>query len=150
MKTHEVMKAAVEEELRWEPLLHADTVTVALRGRELTLSGSVDAYRKKITAQQAASRVKGIKKLIDEIRVVLPAKDRRSDATLTRDICDTLSWHTSVPGNSVLVEVADGRVCLSGAVASPEQAETAFNAIVHLPGIREIENRISVSVKPAG
>lgn len=150
MKTNEDIKVAVAEELRWEPLLHADTVTVALRGRELTLSGSVDAYRKKIAAEQAAGRVKGIKKLVNEIQVALPAKDRRSDAVLARDICDTLAWHTSVPANSITVEVADSCVYLNGVVASPGQAEAAFNAIAHLPGIRHIENRITCCAQQAG
>jgi len=42
------IQSAVLEELKWEPLLHADHIGVFVRAGEVILSGCVDKYRKSL------------------------------------------------------------------------------------------------------
>ena len=69
MKTDAQLLADVQAELKWDPSIKADDVSVQVKDGVVTLSGHVDAYWRKAAAERAASRVKGVKALAEEIEV---------------------------------------------------------------------------------
>ncbi len=62
MKSDIQIQKDVMEELKWEPYLNAAQIGVAVKNGIVTLSGQVDAYAKKLTAEKAAKRVSGLKR----------------------------------------------------------------------------------------
>ncbi|MCR8560789.1 BON domain-containing protein [Mucilaginibacter sp. BJC16-A38] len=144
MKTDQQIKDEVMEQIRWEPLLHAASITVSVQNGEVTLTGNADNYAEKFTAQRAAFRVKDIKSITNNILVALPGKYKPSDEAILKNILETLAWHSSIPENSIQVTVDKGCVSLNGELPFKYMAETAFNAILHLPGIILIQNNILI------
>lgn len=147
MKTDQQIKDEVMEQIRWEPLLHAASITVSVQNGEVTLTGNTDNYAEKFTAQQAALRVKDIKSITNNIRVILSLKDRLSDKAIAESIKNIFDWHFSIPSNKIEVDVGAGCVTFKGELEFKYQKETALNAIRHLPGIMEIRDQIVI--KPA-
>lgn len=72
----------VLEELKWESRLQPNEIGVAVRDGVVTLMGDVDSYAKKLAAEQAALRVRGVKAVANEIRVRLPGISERTDTDL--------------------------------------------------------------------
>ena len=57
MKTNEKLQQDVEDAIKWEPLLHAAEIGVTAKEGIITLTGTVDAYLKKVEAENAAKNV---------------------------------------------------------------------------------------------
>ena len=57
MRNDEQLRSDVEQELRWEPSVHADQVGVSVRNGVVELDGHVDSYYEKWAAERAAMRV---------------------------------------------------------------------------------------------
>jgi len=71
----------------------------------VTLTGHVDNYAHKIAAERAASRVKGVKAVAEEIEVKLPYDLTRSDEDIAAAAVDRLGWNSIVPDGAVQVKV---------------------------------------------
>ena len=56
-------------ELKWDTRVKETEVGVAVDRGIVTLTGTVDSYAKKIAAQEAAHRVKGVLVVANELRV---------------------------------------------------------------------------------
>jgi osmotically-inducible protein OsmY len=54
MKTDAEIQKEVMDDLKWEPILNATEIGVAVRQGVVTLSGQVSTYSKKMVAQQAS------------------------------------------------------------------------------------------------
>jgi osmotically-inducible protein OsmY len=73
MKTDDELQRDVMAELSWDPQLidvHAQ-LGVAAKNGVITLSGLVDSYNKKLAAEKAAQRVKGVRVVASDIKVKL-------------------------------------------------------------------------------
>ena len=148
MKTDEQIQNNVAEELRWVPLLNDSDIRVAVLHGRVTLFGKTPNYSGKLTAQQAASRVRGVRDIINTIKVILPPGDRVPDEELAANILNTLKWHTSIPEGSISVKVKNGGVMLAGELAFQYQKEATLTAIRHLKGILDIADMITIKSKP--
>jgi BON domain len=84
-------------ELKWEPSLRNDDIAVAVRDGIVTLAGFVDSYADKWQAERAASKVKGVKAVANDIEVKLPSGCERPDPDIARAAIDALKWNISVP-----------------------------------------------------
>src|SRR5215468_10872960 len=81
-KTKDV-RAAVEAELGFDPLVNAADVTVVNIGGNVDLTGTVPSYPQYLEAAAAARRVAGVSTVDNNLQVVLPESDYRDDAKLT-------------------------------------------------------------------
>lgn len=80
MKTDRQLQKDVIEELGWDPSVDAARVGVEVKDGIVTLSGSVDSYPQKWSAERAASRVAGTSGVVVDIKVDLPGSHKRDDA----------------------------------------------------------------------
>src|ERR1035437_6633253 len=112
MKTDVEIQKDVMEELRWEPLLNATEIGVAVKNGVVTLSGTVDTYLKKREAEKAAKHVAGVKAVAEDIEVKIASSFRKTDAEIADAILNALKWHSSVQDEKVKVTVEDGWVTL--------------------------------------
>ena len=110
------LKKVVLEELSWEPSVDAAHIGVTAKDGVITLTGHVDNYSAKSGAEKAASRVKGVKAVAEEIKVKLPYDVKRSDEDIAAAAVDRLGWNSSIPDGAIQVKVEKGWVTLSGTV----------------------------------
>jgi osmotically-inducible protein OsmY len=143
-KTHDV-RAAVEAELSFDPLLDARDVTVKNISGDVALNGIVGSFPEYLEAAAAARRVAGVTKLHNHLEVVLPDSSYRSDAALTTAANNALYWDVNVP-TGVEASAKDGNVTLVGMVSSGLYRDAAFRAVTGLIGVRNVANEIGIAV----
>jgi BON domain len=89
------IRAAVQAELSFDPLVDATDITVRNMNGEVGLNGTVPSYPQYPEAAAAAQRVSGVKNVHNHLAVVLPDADYRDDGWLTT------SAGMSAPGPSM-------------------------------------------------
>lgn len=152
MKSDIQIQKEVMEEIRWEPYLNASEIGVSVKNGIVTLSGLVDSFLKKITAEKAAKRVNGVKAVAEDIQVGLSPSFRKTDAEIAEVVLNALKWHTAVQEEKIKIKVEDGIVKLEGEVEWEYQRSNAKKAIEHLQGVRSVINVITLkpTITPAG
>jgi hypothetical protein len=68
----------------------------------------------------------------------------RSDARIREDVCDCLTDDHHVDASNIDVRVEHGEVMLHGHVAERAMKQAAENAVWHVSGVRDVENRLKV------
>lgn len=151
MKTDSEIQKDVMEELKWEPLLNANEIGVAVKNGIVTLSGTVETYTKKLTAEEAAKRVMGVKAVVQDIEVHVASLGKKKDVDIAAAAVSALKWNTSVPDNKIKITVEDGWVTLEGEVEWEFQNYAAKNAVSNLTSVRGVTNNIKVVslIKPS-
>lgn len=147
MKTDSEIQKDVMEELKWEPFLNATEIGVAVKHGVVTLTGTLDNYAKKITAEKAAKRVEGVKAVAEEIEVKLSGSGWKSDAEIAEAILNTLKWHSAVQEDRIKIKVENGWITLDGTVEWEFQKNTAASMVENLIGVRGITNLIKIEPK---
>jgi osmotically-inducible protein OsmY len=146
MKNDAQLQSDVEQELRWEPSVHAEQIGVSVKSGVVELDGNVDSYYEKWAAERAAMRVSNVKAVASEIKVELPSSATRSDEDIARTAMNHLEWNYSVP-NTVKVQVTDGLVTLQGTTEWRYQKDEAERSVRALKGVKGVFNDIVVTPK---
>jgi osmotically-inducible protein OsmY len=143
-RTDEDIQTDVLEELKWDTRVRPNEVGVAVKDGIVTLTGWVDSYMKKMAAEDAAHRVRGVKAVANDIEVRLPGSAERTDPDLAAAVLNALRWDAGIPAGKIDVTVSQGWVTLKGEVEFGFQKRDAERAVRHLSGIRGITNLIVV------
>ena len=144
MKTDDQIQQEVIEQLKWEPILNAAEIGVSVKQGVVTLTGIVDAYVKKLAAEQAVKNIAGVKAIAEDIQVGVSALYQRTDAEIAASVLQAIQTHTLVNQNRIRIKVEDGIVSLEGDVDWDYQRKAVSAAINHLPGIRMLNNFLLV------
>src|SRR5207244_5820026 len=112
----EAIQTEVLEELKWDTRVQPSEIGVAVKDGIVTLNGWVDSYLKKIAAEEAAHRVRGVKAVVNDIEVRLPGSAERTDADLAAAVVNALKWEADISADKVDVTVSRGWVTLKGEV----------------------------------
>ena len=148
-RTDTDLQKDIVAELNWEPSLRNDDVAVGVRDGVVTLAGFVDSFIDKWKAERAASKIKGVKAIANELEVKLPSGSSRPDPDIARAALDALSWNIAVPHDRIKIKVEKGWVTLEGDVDWYYQKEAAERAVRHLTGVKGVSNLIMMRVRPA-
>jgi osmotically-inducible protein OsmY len=143
MKTNAEIQKKVMEELQWMPSLQAAEIGVAVQEGIVTLSGYVDTYAMKTTAEKAAKSVKGVQAVVQRIEV-RSASSQRTDEDLAWAILNAFAWSCEIPQDSLQVQVQKGVVTLEGEVDWYYQKKAAEKAVHNLVGVIGIKNLITL------
>lgn len=149
MKTDLQLQRDVLEELKFEPSIREAEIGVAAKGGVVTLTGFVDSYVEKFSAEQTAERVGGVKAVADEIKVQLPGAHQRSDTDLAHAVVNALRWDIQVPDDHIKATVDDGWIALDGEVEWQYQKWAAEGAVRNLTGIKGVTNLLTVKPRRA-
>lgn len=144
MSSDSDLKKAVLDELSWEPSVNAAHIGVTAHAGIITLTGHVQNYMHKMGAERAASRVKGVKAVAEEIEVKLPFDIKRSDEDIAGAALNRLGWNSMVSDDRVKVKVQKGWVTLTGDVDWHFEKEAAERDIRALSGVIGVSNDIAV------
>jgi len=144
IRTDEEIRADVLEELKWDPRVQSNEIGVAVKNGIVTLTGWVDSYLKKIAAEEAALRVRGVTAVANDIEVRLPESDQRTDADIAAAVVNALKWDAAIPEGQVTVTVSKGWVTLKGEVDYQFQKIEAEHAARRVTGVIGVTNLITV------
>jgi osmotically-inducible protein OsmY len=138
------IRAAVERELSYDPLIDDSDISVKNINGDVALNGTVPSYPQYLEAAAAARRVAGVKNLQNHLEVVLPAGDYRDDATLTTTANNALTLNVAVP-DGVEATASNGDVTLTGTVSYGAERTDAEQAVTYLTGVRNVRDDIAIS-----
>lgn len=147
MKSDNQLQRDVMDQLKWEPFLNASEIGVAVRNGIVTLSGQVDSYYKKISAEDAAKKVSGVKAIAQDIQIGVSPAYAKTDTEIAEAVLNALRWHTAVQDERIKIRVDDGNVTLTGEVDWDFQRTSARKAVENLESVRSISNLITIKPK---
>lgn len=131
-------------ELRFEPRVQPNEIGVSVKDGVVTLTGYVDSYLKKWSAEKAAHRVRGVKAVANDIEVKLPSSSERTDADIAKAAIQALEWDAFIPIDKVRVTVDKGWITLDGEVDWQFQRLEADRVVRRLTGVNGVTNLIKV------
>jgi osmotically-inducible protein OsmY len=138
----------VAEELRWDSRLQPNAIAVGVRDGVVTLAGWVDSYPKKLAAERAVHRIRGVKAVANDIEVRLPIAAQLPDSEIAASAVRALEWDAFVPIEHIDATVSKAWVTLRGEVEWEHQRRAAQRAVEKLPGVRGVTNLLSVRPRP--
>ena len=140
--TDQEIQKDVLAELKWDAQVQPNEIGVSVKDGVVTLTGWVDSYLKKWSAEEAAHRVSGVKAVANDIEIKLSTE--RTDADIAAAAVNALEWDAFVPSDKVQVTVSKGWVTLKGDVEWQYQKDDAERVVRRLSGVKGITNLISV------
>jgi osmotically-inducible protein OsmY len=143
-KTDSEIQQDVLRELRWDTRVDETDVGVEVDSGIVTLTGTVSSWAKRVAAQEAAHRVRGVLDVADDIQVKVPGTPGLTDAEIARSVRQALEWDVFIPDEGVRSTVTNGTVTLEGDVDYGHQRHDAERAVRNLAGVRSVVNRILV------
>jgi len=141
------LRRQVLAELTGDPQVDDETFQVTTADATVTLWGTVASLRLKRAAGSAVARVRGVASIANELRVLLPAADRRGDEDLRGDVLEALMLDTSVP-MTVDAQARDGFITLTGTTQWHYQRQAAESRASGVPGVIGIDNAITLTQVP--
>lgn len=134
------------DELKWTPSVNEAEIGVAVKDGVVTLTGNVDSWAQKYTAERVVERIIGVRAYADDLKVRLPASAERSDTDIAHAVADALEWNVEVP-DTVKAKVVDGWVTLEGTAEWQFEKKSAERSVRYLKGVRGVTNFIAVKPK---
>ncbi len=145
-KTDLQIQKDVVNELKWDPSVIPQRISVTVNDGIVTLNGSVPHYLDKVGAEKAAHRVGGVRAVADEVEVKMNESYERSDEDIAKAALDALEWNYQVP-EGIKVTVDDGWVTLIGETEWDYQREAAKETVGQLMGVCGVYNEIALKSK---
>ena len=125
------------------PVYCPNVIGVAVKDGAVTLTGWVDSYMKKWSAEKAAHRTRGVKAVANDIEVRLPSSSERTDADIAAAV-RRASEHKLLPPERIKVTVSKGWVTLEGDVPWSYQRADAERVARRATGVRGVSNVIVI------
>ena len=144
MRTDLEIKKDVLEELAWQPNIDETQIGVIVDKGVVTLTGTVNSYSKKMTAEKAAKSVFGVRAVAEDIEVKYGIDYKKTDAEIAKAAANALKWNSSVPENKINLKVENGWVYLTGEVKWTFQKDAAKKSVQDLLGVKYVSNNITL------
>ena len=144
MSTTQDIRAAVEAELKFDPLVDDADIQVMNVNTDVALNGTVPNYPQYLEAAAAAQRVTGVKNVYNHLEVALSEADFRDDVMLITAANNALAQNVTVPDGAEAT-ASDGNVTLTGTVSFGTERAAAERAVAGLTGVRNIRDDIEIS-----
>ncbi|MGV9103489.1 MAG: BON domain-containing protein [Candidatus Thorarchaeota archaeon] len=140
--TDSEIKSNIADMLDWNSSIDASEIDVDVSAGVVTLDGVVDAYWKKLRAEDVASRATGVLNVVNELAVV-PTEDVL-DKAIAEDVVSALETKFTVNADDVDVKVEDGVVTLSGTLPSWTSYRAAMDAAENTLGVTDVVDQLII------
>ena len=144
MRTDSEIQRDVENELEWDPDVHADNISVKVNDGVVTLTGFVPSYTDKYSAERIAKRIVGVKAVANDLEVKLATGSDRADPDIARDAVERLQRDLPYSSKNIKVTVRSGWITLEGDVDWDFQRREAEAAVRNIQGAKGVTNLIRV------
>jgi osmotically-inducible protein OsmY len=142
--TDDELRREVVAELSWDPQVDSGAIQVLVDGGAVTLRGTVRSLRHMRAAGNAATRLRGVTRVANELAVRIPDTDWRDDEDLRGDVLEALMLNASVP-TTIDAQARAGLVTLTGTVQWHYEREEAEARTADVPGVTGIDNAITLT-----
>ncbi|MGV2130762.1 BON domain-containing protein [Agrobacterium vitis] len=139
-----LIRQDVLTELEYEPSINANHIGVTVDNGVVTLTGYVESYVEKASAEAATHRVRGVRAIAEHLEVRYPERKKHADDEIASRALDIIAWDTALPDGAIDVKVELGCVTLSGQVPWHFQRLAAEEAVQKLGGVREVRNLLKI------
>ncbi|WP_277593454.1 BON domain-containing protein [Pseudomonas chlororaphis] len=138
------LRKFILEELEFQPDIDAANIGVTVENGVVTLTGHVNSYAQKISAERAVKGIKGVRALAEEIQVRLEKGAGTADDTIANRALNILNWSSDVLEGDIKIMVQNGWITLEGEVDWQYQKETAERAVRKLSGVVGVDNQLTL------
>jgi len=143
MKSDELIKKEVTDELYWDSRIDASKIDVEVSEGTVTLKGTVPSYNAYLAAGNDAWSISGVAMVENKIKVK-PTLEVPSDEQVNSNAENVLDWNPSVDASDIDVSVTAGNLTLEGSVDSYWKLSYAADLVSGLTGVLTITNKLSV------
>jgi len=133
----------IEKKLARNPDIDILDMEIQVVSGKVTLRGTVDAYWKKLYAEELVASEPGVLFINNHLAIV-PVNDI-IDQDIANDIVRSIESRAAVSADDVHVEVLNGHVRLSGSVPSWIAKRAAYEAALFTAGVVDVENNITIN-----
>ncbi|MGX7674366.1 BON domain-containing protein [Plantactinospora sp. DSM 117369] len=133
---------AANQMLGWAVDVPSDAVTVEVRNRVVTLSGTVTRHYEREAAARAVMYLKGVTAVSNTIRLMATAS---ASADLKAAIGSAIRRNAQLDAEQVEAEVNGTEVTLRGAVRSCAERRQAENVAWSGAGVTSVKNQLTVT-----
>ena len=143
------LRQNIIEELNFEPSIDAASVAVAVDHGVVTLTGHVPNYAQKHLAERAVRRVRGVRGIAEELKVMLDGSNPYADDDIAHRALTVLDLNVLVPTGKIQVKVERGAwLTLTGEVEWDYQRTAAVADLRKLRGVMGITNAVKLAPRP--
>lgn len=135
----EIAQAAVSA-LKWNTMVPADKINLAVSNGRITLTGTVDWQYQRHAAERAVRDLMGVKGVTNNITL----KPHVQAGDVQAKIEAAFKRSAEIDARRVNVTASDGTITLTGNVRSWAERQEAERAAWAAPGVRQVEDRIAV------
>ena len=129
----------VNEALRHDPLVPASEISVSTKEGIVTLSGRVDNLAAKNRVDRQASKIRGVREVLNELTV---APSPLSDADIVYAVRRRILNDATIVSQGIVVTSVDGNVTIKGEVANWSEAEEAALLASSVGGVKNVKNEL--------
>jgi osmotically-inducible protein OsmY len=128
--------------LSWDSVVPSNAIQVTVRDGLVTLTGKVDWYYQKSSAERDVRKLSGVRGVVNNIEIEPHAKAEN----VKRKIEDALKRHAEVEAEDIRVTVRDdSEVLLEGKVQSWDEKVAVENAAWSVPGVKNVRDRLTLA-----
>jgi hyperosmotically inducible protein len=145
-----VLLTSVKSALARDKSADAHEINVEVNRGIVQLNGFVDSAEEKSAATAAASRVKGVKEVRNNLMVnkgERKAGEVFDDALLTTKVKTALIGNRETKAHQITVKTLQGVVQLGGFVDSAEAKAAATTVAMSVTGVKSVDNQLSIKTK---
>jgi len=143
------IKTLVADALSKNADLAEQHITTEVKGRTVTLGGTVQTVSQKYTADQIAWQVPGVQGLMDNLSVSeAQAMPESADDKLARRVEFELYSTKAIPLKTVQIHADNGIVTLTGTVSSRAEKLLAEKTAKSVEGVRRVVNGLAAPEEP--
>jgi osmotically-inducible protein OsmY len=135
----------IQFDMDTDPYLNDEDIRIRVKQGEVTLTGQVNTFYQKLHAGEVASRVLGVREVVNVLTVRQPLKF--SDGALKQRISKRLAADaiTGPVADRITVNVENAKAVLSGDLDSWAQYREAARIALLTDGVSGVDNRLSVA-----
>ena len=143
------IKTLVTDALSKNAELAENHITTEVKGRTVTLGGTVQTVSQKYTADQVAWQVPGVQGLTDNLSVSnAQATPESADDKLARRVEFELYSTKAIPLKTVQIHADNGTVTLTGTVSSLAEKLLAEKTAKSVEGVRRVVDSLAAPEEP--
>ncbi|MGJ3238015.1 MAG: BON domain-containing protein [Anaerolineae bacterium] len=142
LPTDAELRTNIESIIKWSSHLQDEKIDVSVQDRHVLLSGTVDAYWKKLRATELTAAIQGVTEITNEITTV--PTEHPADEETAQDIMDALSRNAHIDVDNINLTVRDGHVTLSGNVNSMSEYRMINDIARYTFGVVNVINLLTV------
>lgn len=144
MMNDKTLSKLIKDAVLKDERISGQPITVSIQKGIVTLSGSVQTYRRKLIAQEIASSFEGCHGVINEL--VVEPSGPTSDEETTNNVRAALDAQADITKGTIAVSASVGVVSLHGNVGSHWERIVAEDVARSARGVKDVQNFLVVDL----